>query len=328
MTAIPHHDTSNDEAIPAADCGWAVTESKAGTLTQCVGVLKQLTPSPVVKTISRSRGIRKWFEPALFRRSEREPVVLVSCGFRSEKATLDIKSAYGGRPLAVHLQRPRIDGYDMVFVSRHDWVPELDNLPNYHPMVGVPHQITSKRLSPLREDARARYGSGGKPIAAVFVGGPNGAYLYDEKTHDVISQAVRHLELEGWHVLVSVSRRSEEATLKALLKLRSPNVDVWDRTGENPYLSYMAAADGFLITKDSITMPCEAVATGKPVYSLELTHVPGPRLEKFEFYHRDLSKTLGLTRPYHGQMEAYTYQPLDETRRIGSIIRSVLNPDP
>ncbi|MDQ0322866.1 mitochondrial fission protein ELM1 [Pararhizobium capsulatum DSM 1112] len=212
----------------------------------------------------------------------------------------------------------------MVFVSRHDWVTELDSLPNYYPMVGVPHQITPVRLKALRDDARARFAGDGRRVVAVFVGGSNGAYLYDDKTHKHIGDAIKHLEAEGWRVLVSVSRRSEEETLHSLLKLRSANINVWDRNGENPYLYYMAAADGFLIAKDSITMPCEALATGKPVYSLDLTQIPGPRLEKFEFYHRDLAETLQLTKPFRGKIESYDYQPLNETRRIGSIIRSAL----
>jgi mitochondrial fission protein ELM1 len=318
------HEARTGEGTPDVDCIWAVTESKAGTLTQCLGVAKELNPAPLVKTISRTRGIRKWFEPPLFRRKEQEPAVLVSCGFRSELPVLDIKAAYGGRPLAVHLQKPRIEGYDLVFVSRHDWVPEMDARPNYHPMVGVPHQITPARLNVLRDDARTRFAGDGRRVVAVFVGGSNGAYLYDDKTHERISDAVKHLESESWRVLVSVSRRSDEETLRALLKLRSPNIDVWDRSGENPYLHYMAAADGFLIAKDSITMPCEALATGKPVYSLDLTQIPGPRLEKFEFYHRDLAQNLGLTKPFGGKIEPYDYQPLNETRRIGSVIRSAL----
>ncbi len=322
------HDARVRERTPDVDCIWAVTESKAGTLTQCLGVAKELNPSPVAKTISRSRGIRKWFEPPLYRRKEKEPAVLISCGFRSEPPVLDIKAAYGGRPLAVHLQRPRIEGYDMIFVSRHDWAPELDHRPNYHSMVGVPHQITPTRLDALRDDARTRFAGDGRRVAAVFVGGSNGAYAYDGNSHKHIGDAIKHLEAEGWRVLVSVSRRSEEETLQALLKLRSANIDVWDRSGENPYLHYMAAADGFLIAKDSITMPCEALATGKPVYALDLTHIPGPRLEKFEFYHRDLAQNLGLTRPFEGKIDLYDYQPLNETRRIGSVIRSALKTRP
>lgn len=303
---------------------WAVAESKAGTITQCLGIGKQFHPAPVVKLVSRSRGLRKFFEPPLFRKKELAPDLVISCGFRAEPPVLAIKAAYGGAPLTIHLQRPRIEGYDLVFVSRHDWTEELDQRPNYHPMVGVPHQITAARLSPLRAAARARFSARERPVVAVFVGGSNGAYLYDDRTHETIKDAVLDLEKNGWRVLVSVSRRSDDETLRALMTIASATIEVWDRQSENPYLDYMAAADAFLIAKDSITMPCEALATGKPVYALDLTRIEGPRLDKFERYHRDLQQTLKLTRPFEGQLDAYPYEPLDETRRIASIIRSSL----
>ncbi|MCA1406926.1 mitochondrial fission ELM1 family protein [Ensifer sp. IC3342] len=321
---MPNND---DKAMNPSNttCVWAVAESKAGTLTQCLGVGKEFHREPVVKLISRARGLRKLFEPRLFRKKEQRPELLISCGFRAEPAVLDIKAAYGGKPLAVHLQRPRIEGYDLVFVSRHDWVDELNERPNYHSMVGVPHQITSARLAPLRDAARRRFSPDGRPIAAVFVGGSNGAYVYDDRTHQNIKSAIGQLEKADWRIVVSVSRRSEDHTQQALSALDSESITVWDRRSENPYLDYMAAADAFVIAKDSITMPCEALATGKPVFTLDLSPVVGPRLDKFERYHRDLHETLQLTRPFEGKIEPYSYEPLDETRRIASIIRSQLN---
>ncbi|PJR11310.1 mitochondrial fission ELM1 family protein [Sinorhizobium meliloti] len=318
----------NDDRVvktPSTNCVWAVAESKAGTLTQCLGVGKEFHQEPVVKLIRRTRGLRKLLEPRLFRKREPRPELVISCGFRAEPAVLDIKAAYGGKPLTVHLQRPRIEGYDLVFVSRHDWVEELDRRSNYHSMVGVPHQITWARLAPLRDAARRRLSPDGRPIVAVFVGGSNGAYVYDDRTHQNIKGAIEQLEKEGWRIVVSVSRRSEDHTQQALSTLNSESIAVWDRRSENPYLDYMAAADAFVIAKDSITMPCEALATGKPVYILDLTPVEGPRLEKFERYHRDLHETLQLTRPFEGRIEPYSYEPLDETRRIASVIRSQLN---
>ncbi|MET0358380.1 MAG: ELM1/GtrOC1 family putative glycosyltransferase [Pararhizobium sp.] len=311
----------NAQGVPKA---WAVTEEKAGTLTQCLGIAKEIDPDPVVKIVTRPRGWRKWFRPRLFSVRESEPAFMVSCGFRAEEPVLAIKSAFGGRPFAVHLQRPRVDGYDLVFVSRHDWVPELDGIDHVHKMVGVPHQITPERLAE-HAGSRARYAEPNDRVAAVFLGGSNGAYLYDDRCHLAIGEAVRGLEAAGWKIVISVSRRSSDETLQAALRLRSANVTVWDRTGDNPYLAFMAAADAFLIGKDSITMPCEALVTGKPVYTLDLTPVPGERLSKFETYHRDLRETLKLTRAFAGDLAPYAYEPLNETKRIGGIVAEALS---
>ena len=303
--------------------GWAVTEEKAGTLTQCLGIAKQIDPAPVIKIVTKPRGWRKWFKPRLFSTREPEPTFMVSCGFRAEEPVLAIKSAFGGRPFAVHLQRPRVDGYDLVFVSRHDWVPELDGIDHVRQMVGVPHQITPDRLA-AHAGSRSQYAGPADRVAAVFLGGSNGAYVYDAACHLTIRNAVRDLEAAGWKIVISVSRRSSAETLQAALTLRSGNVTVWDRTGDNPYLDFMAAADAFLIAKDSITMPCEALVTGKPVYTLDLTHVPGERLLKFETYHADLRETLKLTKAFDGDLAPYVYEPLNETARIGTIVAESL----
>lgn len=318
---IGHFESSRN--VPSVPKAWAVTEEKAGTLTQCLGIARQIDPAPVVKIVTRLRGWRKWFRPSLFSVREAEPAFMVSCGFRAEEPVLAIKRAFGGRPFAVHLQRPRVDGYDLVFVSRHDWVPELDGIDHVHKMVGVPHQITPEKLAAYA-GGRTLYAEPGDRVAAVFLGGSNGAYIYDDRCHLAIRDAVRGLEAEGWKVLISVSRRSSDETLQAVLKLRSSNVTVWDRTGENPYFAFMAAADAFLIGKDSITMPCEALVTGKPVYTLDLTPVPGERLTKFETYHQDLRETLKLTRAFEGELAAYAYEPLNETKRIGTIVAQAL----
>lgn len=305
---------------------WVVSEPKIGTLSQCVAVARHFDQNQIEKTFIAGRGFRRIFDPPLFRRSEREPNLIISCGFRSEKRVMKIKAAYRGRPLTVHLQEPILDGYGMVFVSRHDWKSEFDGRRDYFRMLGVPHRFTAKFWQERRQAARQTYAPDGEKVAAVFVGGSNGAYEYDAASHVTIGSAVSELARHGWKVLISVSRRSSEETLQAVNGLRSESVVVWDRVSPNPYIDFVSAADAFLIAKDSITMPCEALSTGRPVYALDLTPLPGERLEKFEWYHRDLQETLQLTRPFRGELTPYEYTPPCETERIAGIIKAHLQP--
>ena len=299
---------------------WIVSEPKIGTLSQCVAVARHFDSSPAEKMVIPRRGILRLLDPPIFRRSECKPDFIVSCGFRAEKRVIKMKRTYGDAPLAVHLQRPRIEGYDIVFVSRHGWRPEFDDREDYHRMLGVPHRFSADFWASRRPAARRIYAPDGEKLVAVLIGGSNGAYAYDAASHRIIAAAVDELVHQGWSVMISVSRRSNDETLEALGKLRSRKVVVWDRVSENPYLDYLAAADAFLIAKDSVTMPCEALSTGRPVYALDLTHIPGERLEVFEFYHRDLQQTLRLTRPFEGRLDAYDYEPPRETERIVGII--------
>lgn len=306
---------------------WTVSEPKIGTLSQCVAVARHFDESPVEKIVVPGRGLRRIFDAPIFRRAEPAPDLIVSCGFRSEKRVLKMKQAYRNRPLAVHLQNPKVEGYDMIFVSRHDWRPEFDGRPDYHQMLGVPHRFSTAFWESRRHSARQVYAPSGEKVVAIFVGGANGAYDYDTAAHATIAAAAEGLARKGWRVLISVSRRSSEETLSVLGRLRSPDIHVWDRKGENPYVDYVAAADAFLIAKDSITMPCEALSTGRPVYALDLTPIPGERLEKFEWYHRDLQETLRLTRPFAGELAPYQYAPPRETERIAALIRQRLADD-
>lgn len=303
---------------------WTVSESKIGTSSQCLAVAKFLSPRPSERTFEPNRNWRRVFDGPLFVRWEKEPNLVISCGFRAEKRVMKIKQTYRSRPFTVHLQEPLKPGYDLVFVSRHGWRPEFDARPNYHQMLGVPHRFSAAFWDNHRHAARSIYAPNGEKVVTVFLGGSNGAYVYDDASHRNIAHTVKELAGRGWRVLISVSRRSSAETLAALLPLNSSSVTVWDRISANPFIDYVAAADAFLIAKDSVTMPCEALSTGRPVYALDLTAAQGERYQKFEQYHHDLQANLNLTRRYEGSLDAYDYEPPAEAERISNIIRSAL----
>jgi mitochondrial fission protein ELM1 len=64
------------------------------------------------------------------------------------------------------------------------------------------------------------------------------------------------------------------------------------------------------------------VATGKPVYVLDLPGIAGDKHDKFERFHHDMTSNLALTRPYRGSLEAYAYTPLNEAARIADELRN------
>lgn len=242
----------------------------------------------------------------------------------AQRHVFAIAAACDKRPLTVHLQTPYSEfarKYDIVFISRHDWTEKKANTTHFHQMLGVPHQITAERLENARPKARATWVKGNAKTVTVLIGGSNGAYLFDDVTIEKLIATIEGLAAQGWTVLASTSRRSEPTILPRLLALRSDRIVVWDRTGPNPYIDFLAAADAFLITKDTITMNCEAVASGRPVYSFDLAKTPGIRLDKFERFHADMSTTLGLTRSFEGEIGHYEYTPPDEARRIAEMIR-------
>jgi hypothetical protein len=307
---------------------WTVSERKAGTLTQCLGVGRHIDPEP--KSIVVKKRLKRWLIGPLspYRHLEGpEPDVIISCGAMAPRHVMAIAAACRKRPMTVHLQTPQdkfAHLYDLAFISRHDWTPENDRQPTFHKMMGVPHQMTVERIRRGRADARAKWAPNDERVVAVLAGGPNGAYRYEPETVDALVAAVEGLAADGWRPLVTTSRRSEPALLQRLLKLNSERVFVWDHTGDNPYFDFLASADALLITKDTITMTCEALSTGKPVYIFDLPKTPCDKLDEFEWFHADMSTTLGFTRPFAGTIETYTYDEPDESRRIAAIVAEEL----
>ena len=304
---------------------WTICDPKAGTLTQSLGIARQFDPEP--HRVLVKKRLPKWakgpLSPYWRRIGKPEPELLVSCGSFATRHVAAITAACRKRPFTVHLQ-PVDDGlndaFDLVFAGRHD-LRSIEAPPaNTREMLGAPHQITAELLSALRSAARARWVPSGGQVVTVLIGGPTKAYRYDDATLTRLAATIETFAKEGRTVLASPSRRTPPALVDWLLGARSKQIVVWDRTGDNPYLDFVAAADAFLVTKDSVTMPCEVLTSGRPTFIVELEKTPGDKLDEFEWFHRDLSETLGLTRPFEGRIYDYDYAPPDETRRIGDVI--------
>ena len=119
---------------------------------------------------------------------------------------------------------------------------------------------------------------------------------------------------------VTPSRRTgkeNEAILRE--RLKSVPAWIWDGTGENPYTGMLALADTILATADSVSMVTEACATGKPVYVIELA---GYSRRQGRF-HRAL-EAAGITRPFAGTLERWSYQPIYDAERVAAEVRRLL----
>jgi mitochondrial fission protein ELM1 len=115
----------------------------------------------------------------------------------------------------------------------------------------------------------------------------------------------------GGSLLVSFTRRTPQAARGILTDaLGALPGWIWDETGENPYLAFLAAADAILVTEDSTNLATDGAATGKPVYVLAMDGAG----RKFARFHADLEQR-GIARRFAGELESWVYEPLDETGR-------------
>jgi hypothetical protein len=185
---------------------------------------------------------------------------------------------------------------------------------------GAIHRVTQARLAAERNRFPA-LAEMPRPILSVLIGGNNRAYRLTLRRIDEIAGALASiLRSGGGSVLVTPSRRTAAAELGLLReRLEGLSTAIWDGSGENPYFAYLALADTVLVTADSVSMISEAAATGKPVYILELDG-SNPKFARFH----EAMRAAGITRPFSGHIESWSYPIPDDTARAGAALRALV----
>jgi mitochondrial fission protein ELM1 len=149
----------------------------------------------------------------------------------------------------------------------------------------------------------------------VIVGGRSKAHdLPQPRAAELAAEIAAAVSAVGGSLMLSFTRRTPPAARQAIQAGLShlPGL-IWDDRGDNPYFAFLAAADAILVTEDSTNLATDAAATGKPVYVLPL---PGGSA-KFRAFHADLAAR-GITRPFAGRFETWSYPPLSETERAAA----------
>jgi hypothetical protein len=201
-------------------------------------------------------------------------------------------------------------------------VPEHDRLrgPRVITTKGALHRVTAEKLAA----ARLRFpelATLPRPIVGVLIGGSNRAYRLTLGRLAAIADAIAAcLRATGGSVVLTPSRRTGEAGI-ALLRDRLEGLPavIWDTTGDNPYYTYLAVADAFVVTADSVSMISEAAATGQPVHIVDLQGGDA----KFARFHKAMQDA-GVTRPFAGRIDSWRYPPLDDTARAGAALRALV----
>lgn len=308
---------------------WALHDSKAGMRSQVLG-LAEATGLPFVEKALRVRRPWAWLPPQVWLAPLAAvadqgwplrppwPRLVIGCGRNTAAPALAIRRAAGGRTLAVQIQDPRIgrDAFDLMVVPAHD------RLRGKRVVVtaGAVHRVTPERLAEALRGFPALTALP-RPVVGVLLGGANRAYRFDPTRLGAIAAAIAAAVRRcGGSVVATPSRRTGAAGLAALREhLGSLPGEIWDGAGTNPYYAYLAIADALLVTADSVSMISEAAATGKPVHVIAL---PGGD-RKFARFHERMQRA-GVTRPFVGDIEAWSYAPLDDTARAGAAVRELL----
>jgi uncharacterized protein len=308
---------------------WVLHDGKAGMRSQALG-LAEATGFSLVEKPLEIRRPWNMLPPQLWPLSRGMvlrgdallgppwPDLVIGCGRNTVIPALAIRRASSGRTLLAQVQNPRLrrSEFDLLIVPEHDRLRG----PQVIVSRGAMHRVTPGRLAAERNRFPA-LAALPRPVLAVLLGGSNKAYRLTMPRLSEIAEAIAVILREGGgSVLVTPSRRTGEDGRRLMEdRLAGLPATVWDGSGENPYFAFLALADAFLVTADSVSMISEAAATGKPIHILDLDRGNA----KFARFHQQMRQA-GITRPFAGHIESWSYPIPDDTARAGAAVRALV----
>jgi hypothetical protein len=160
---------------------------------------------------------------------------------------------------------------------------------------------------------------------AVWIGGDNKDYkLSKEKLEEICAHLAALTRKYGTGLVVAMSTHDDNERTKLIAeRLAETPCHVWDGSGSNPFVGFIALADHIIITLDSETEISEACTTGKPIHVIPLD---GGSAASRRFF-RDLLE-YGAIRTFDRELTTWSYEPLFETQRVGKLIREMIEDRP
>ena len=247
-------------------------------------------------------------------RSSSYPSIVISAGRRSHPVAVLFKERHSGIFLIALLNPYRaLPYFDLVITPEHEGLRGRNVLS----IRGVPHRITAKRLEEglLLQD----FSTFRRPLLGVLIGGSSKHYNWTRSAAEslmahclpfmplapprfqVLLAALRKLHVEGWSIIIMISRRTSAWLIKEFEKfvITHPSAVIIKGTeAPESYISVLAASDALLVTADSVSMISEACATQRPVYIFPLAGFS----RKLAAFHNSLYQS-GSARPFQGSID-------------------------
>lgn len=297
---------------------WVMTEGIAGTENQCLGVAEAMGLTPIIKRI-QLRAPWKQLSPwlsfghgyALATGSDPitapYPDIVIASGRKAIGMARYIKRQSPRTYVAI-LQDPRVNpvAFDLVVVPQHD--PTRGT--NVMVTRAALHRVTSQKLIAEAATFAGQFDHLPPTRVAVLIGGSS---KHHQMTSDITQSLRDRLAALATRpdvgLMITASRRTGIENEQILREgLHGKNVMFWDGTGPNPYFAFLAAATHIVVTEDTVSMTSEALSTGKPVMTIALEGGG----KRHGLFHGALQEQ-GFTRPFDGQLQTWSYPPLNDT---------------
>ncbi len=246
------------------------------------------------------------------------PRLIIACGRHSVIPAIRFKREWGNQLCTVFIQDPIVasGNFDVVIAPAHD---EVEG-PNVVQTLGALHPITEELLHAARESELARsFQQHDERILTVLLGGPNRYYGWTQAdTNRLIDKLYAVVDRDEVRLIIVASRRTPAPISQRLHDEFGKRHHVWSGGETNPYLAALSIADWIIVTGDSVSMASEAAATGRPVYIEHLTERLSAR--RHRRFHDGFRRS-GITRPFEGRLDHWTYVPPDDAVLAAAAVR-------
>jgi uncharacterized protein len=237
------------------------------------------------------------------------PDLVISAGRRNEPVARWIRKQTRGHCRLVHIGRPwaRPKHFDLIVTTPQYDLPKTPNvLYNELPL----HRIDQQKLATAAERWRPEFAHLPQPWLAVLVGGNSSSSQFTTAGLRYLASTANAIaSSKNGALLVTNSARSPKGALEVMkTEITVPALvfDFNDKHTANPYFGFLALADSFIVTAESISMLTESCATGKPVYLY------------------DASRTEHAGEP--SEPNYITIETVNPLRRLGTWLRNHVGP--
>jgi mitochondrial fission protein ELM1 len=266
--------------IIAPALGWPYERRQLQMLPQWVKGKPRVEPSLHHLDLARSELL----EPPW-------PDLVLTIGRRPSMVALWIAERSGGRTKLVLVGKPSgmMERFDLVIAGAE---AQLSPLPNVLAITLPLMRVDPARLAAAEALWRERLAALPRPLTGFLIGGPTGPFRYDDSVTGRLLELAHETARAGGTPYLTTSRRTPPAlveTLRARLPAAARLFHWTPDATDNPYLALLAAADGFVVTGDSISMMVEIARLGRPLAILDL---PTGRLGGLDQSRRSLTSRL------------------------------------
>ena len=245
--------------------------------------------------------------------------LIISCGRKSVVPSIFLKKNSKKKIVNIHIQDPKVslNNFDHIIVPEHD---DLRGK-NVITTKGAIHYLTIKEIQNNHSYLKDKVDKN-KKYLTLILGGPNKYYdfknTYLEEIFKKINILLEKYNLQG---IIVPSMRTPQATIDLANSFFKEKNLIIENVDKKAYLSSLSLAKFVIVTCDSTSMISEAALTGKPIYIAEIpSKRDDSRFRKF----RELFSKLNITRILGHSLDTWTYERLDETKKIAEIIKNKL----